>query len=161
MVWGGAIVAAVLVVSPMATSSKAQGKRAFETSDWYKVKTVGAPAMSPDGSMVAVQVTTPIEKDNKRLNEIWVVSTSGGDPVRFSAPGADSTNPRFSADGKQLIYSGTRPGQTGNQWEIRMDKPGGEMPYTAAAAAPGDAPAPADEGAPGGSEEHTSELQSH
>ena len=30
----------------------------------------------------------------------------GGDPVRFSAPGADSTNPRFSADGKQLASSG-------------------------------------------------------
>ena len=95
--------------------------------------------MSPDGKYVAVQVTSVLEAANKRVNEIWVVSTvpGGGDPVRFTAPGVDSTNPRFSADGTLLIFTSTRPGYAGNQWAIRMDRPGGEFPYTAASAGPG------------------------
>ena len=91
-----------------------KAKRAFETRDWYKLKTVGSPAMSPDGKYVALQVTSVLEAKNARVNEIWVVSTApnGGDPVRFSAPGFDSTNPRFNPDGTLLIFNSTRPGYT-------------------------------------------------
>ncbi|MGA2261833.1 MAG: hypothetical protein ABSH28_10385 [Acidobacteriota bacterium] len=121
-----------------AQAQAATAKRAFETRDWYRVKTVASPAMSPDGKYVAVQVTSVLEAANKRVNEIWVVSTApGGDPVRFTAPGVDSTNPRFNADGTLLIFNSTRPGYPGNQWAIRMDRPGGEFPYTTASAGPG------------------------
>jgi dipeptidyl aminopeptidase/acylaminoacyl peptidase len=114
-------------------------KRAFETRDWYRVKTVASPAMSPDGKYIAVQITSVLEAANKRVNEIWVVPTApgGGDPVRFTAPGVDSTNPRFSGDGTLLIFNSTRPGYPGTQWAIRMDRPGGEFPYTAASSGPG------------------------
>jgi dipeptidyl aminopeptidase/acylaminoacyl peptidase len=116
------------------TASAPQTRRAFETKDWYKVKTVGAPSMSPDGKYVAFQVTSVLEAKNTRMNEIWVVSTApnGGDPVRFSAPGFDSTNPRFSPDGTQVVFNSTRPGYTNTQWAVRIDRPGGEAPYTAA-----------------------------
>src|SRR5262245_44360187 len=79
--------------SQTAAPNASKGKRGFETRDWYKVKTVGAPAMSPDGKYVAVQVTSVVEAKNVRMNEIWLVSTApnGGEPVRFSAPGFDST----------------------------------------------------------------------
>ena len=103
--WSVALLFAALVAGaaiPIAGQSASPGaKRAFETRDWYKVKTVGSPAMSPDGKYVAVQVTSVIEAKNTRINEIWVVDTAsgGGEPMRFSAPGFDSTNPRFSADG--------------------------------------------------------------
>ena len=82
---------------PQPQAQAATAKRAFETRDWYRVKTVASPSMSPDGKYVAVQVTSVLEAANKRVNEIWVVSTApgGGDPVRFTAPGVDSTNPRF------------------------------------------------------------------
>jgi dipeptidyl aminopeptidase/acylaminoacyl peptidase len=124
---------------PQAQAQTATAKRAFETRDWYRVKTVASPSMSPDGKYVAVQVTSVLESANKRVNEIWVVTTApgGGDPVRFTAPGVDSTNPRFSADGTLLIFNSTRPGYSGTQWAIRMDRPGGEFPYTAVSASPG------------------------
>ena len=121
-----------------AQAASTEARRAFDTKDWYKVKTVGAPAMSPDGKYVAVQVTSVNEAKNSRSNEIWVVSTApdGGEPVRFSAPGFDSTNPRFTPDSTQVVFTSTRPGYSGTQWAVRVDRPGGEVPYTAASDGP-------------------------
>jgi dipeptidyl aminopeptidase/acylaminoacyl peptidase len=105
--------------------------RAFEPRDWYRLKTLSSPVLSPDGRYAAVQVQTVVEAENKRVNEIWVVATDGGEPVRFSSPGVDSTSPRFSEDGSLLIFSATRPGYRNTQWAVRMDRPGGEFPYEA------------------------------
>ncbi len=68
-------------------------RRAFTPGDWYQVKTLSAPVMSPDGQYVAVQVTNVVEAKNARVNEIWVATTAPGseEPQRFSAPGFDST----------------------------------------------------------------------
>ena len=127
-----------------AQAAATETRRAFDTKDWYKVKTVGAPAMSPDGKYVAVQVTSVNEAKNSRSNEIWVVSTTpnAGEPARFSAPGFDSTNPRFTPDSTQVVFTSTRPGYSGTQWAVRVDRPGGETPYTSAS----DGPAAADTG---------------
>ncbi len=54
-----------------AQAASTESRRAFDTKDWYKVKTVGAPAMSPDGKHVAVQVTSVIEaKNNARQRDL-------------------------------------------------------------------------------------------
>ncbi|HEY0873053.1 MAG TPA: hypothetical protein VGD94_06235, partial [Vicinamibacterales bacterium] len=103
--------------------------RAFQPQDWYRVKTLSSPVLSPDGRHAAVQVQTVVEAENTRVNEIWVVATDGGDPVRFSSPGVNSTSPRFSEDGSLLIFSAPRPGHRNSTWAVRMDRPGGEFPY--------------------------------
>lgn len=113
---------------PTAGQEPATG-RAFEPKDWYRVKTLASPAMSPDGTRIAVQVTNVVEAENKRVREIWVVPTDGGEPVRFSAPGIDSSNPSFSEDGTQLIFTAEYPGRRETRWAIRMDRAGGEEPY--------------------------------
>jgi dipeptidyl aminopeptidase/acylaminoacyl peptidase len=100
--------------------------RAFTPNDWYKVTQLSAPAMSPDGKLVVFTVTTVVEKDNKRHSEVWGVPTAGGTPVRYTAPGYESSNPRFSPDGKYLFFTSNRPGGRGNTWALRMDQPVGE-----------------------------------
>jgi dipeptidyl aminopeptidase/acylaminoacyl peptidase len=100
--------------------------RAFTPADWYKVTTLGAPAMSPDGKLVAFTVTTVVERENKRHNEVWAVATAGGEAVRYTSPGYESSNPRFSPDGKYLFFTSNRPGGRGATWALRMDQPGGE-----------------------------------
>src|SRR5687767_11098202 len=73
-----------------AQTPTAQSRRAFTPADWYKVTTLSAPAVSPDGRRVAFTVTTVRESENKRHAEVWVVPTAGGDPLRFTSPSTES-----------------------------------------------------------------------
>jgi dipeptidyl aminopeptidase/acylaminoacyl peptidase len=123
------VVACVLVPA----LARAQGAtRSFAPNDWYKVTTLSTPAVSPDGKVVAFTVTTVKEAENKRHSEVWVVPTAGGEPVRYTAPGAESSNPRFSVDGKLLLFTSARPGSRGRTWALHMDRPGGEAFETSA-----------------------------
>jgi dipeptidyl aminopeptidase/acylaminoacyl peptidase len=101
-------------------------QRAMQPNDWHRVTTLSQPAMSPDGRVVAFTVTTVNERENKRHSEVWVVPTTGGEPVRYTAPAFESSNPRFTPDGKYLLFSSQRTGGSGPTWAIRMDAPSGE-----------------------------------
>jgi len=118
--------AAVAALTAPLLALGAQQKRAFALADWYKLSTLSAPAVSPDGGRVAFTVQTVNEKDDKYNREVWVVPTAGGDPVRFTSPSTESSNPRWSPDGKYLLFTSTRPGGHGTTWMLRMDQPGGE-----------------------------------
>jgi len=111
-----------LLLAPLALDAQ----RAMQPNDWHRLTTVSQPAMSPDGRNIAFTVTTVNERENKRHQEVWMVPAAGGDPVRYTAPGYESSNPRFSPDGKYLFFSSQRPGGSGNTWAIRMDGPSGE-----------------------------------
>jgi len=87
---------------------------------------LSAPAVSPDGRLVAFTVTTVKEADNRRHQEVWVVPSAGGASTRYTAPGYESSNPRWSPDGRWLLFNSARPGSRGRTWGLRMDQPGGE-----------------------------------
>ncbi len=108
------------------TALRAQG-RAFTPADWYRVTTVSSPAVSPDGRQVAFTVTTVLEKENRRHSEIWVVPSDGSaSPRRLTSSSVESSSPRWSPDGRLLVFSSTRPGNTARSWALRMDGAGGE-----------------------------------
>ena len=115
-----------LAVASAASAQPERAPRAMKLADWYRVISVTAPAMSPDGKRVAMTVTKAVEADNKRHSEVWVVNTAGGEPQRWTTPNTESSNPRWSADGKYLFFTSPRAGGTGNTWGIRLDQPGGE-----------------------------------
>jgi len=121
--------AAVGVLLPAAIAGAQQpaaAKHAFTPEDWYKVTTVSAPSLSPDGGKVAITVTTVRESENKRHSEIWIVPTAGGSAMRYTSPSFESSNARFSEDGKILYFTSQRPETRGQSWALRMDEPSGE-----------------------------------
>jgi dipeptidyl aminopeptidase/acylaminoacyl peptidase len=94
--------ACVLLAGVIPLSAHAQAtaaRRAFTPADWYRVTTVGSPALSPDGRQVAFTVTTIDEAKNRRHSEVWMVAAAGGEPVRLTSLGAERSIPRWSADG--------------------------------------------------------------
>ena len=125
------LVAALLILAAAASAQEAaaprQGSRAFTPQDWYRLTTLSSPAMSPDGRWVAFTVTTVKEDENRRHSEIWMVAAEGGEPVRLTSPGTESSNPRWSHDGALLFFTSRREGGEGSTWVLRMDRaPSGE-----------------------------------
>ena len=119
----------------------ASSGRAMTLGDWYRVVSVGTPAVSPDGKRVAVTVTRAVEAENRRHSEVWVVPTEGGAPQRWTSPGTESSNPSWSPDGQYLFFTSARPGGRGNRWALRVDQPAGEavqLPGYPAGAMPAD-----------------------
>src|SRR5215208_5648696 len=101
---GGAAVLAAAATATAQTPAPSGAKRAFQPTDWHRLTTLSSPALSPDGRLVAVTVTTVREAENKRHAEIWIVPAAGGEPVRYTSPSTESSNPRFSPDGKYLFF---------------------------------------------------------
>ena len=121
------VVAAIVSLGAISSAVAQPGNaRAFAPGDWYKLTTLSSPAMSPDGQRVAFTVSTVRESENKRHSEVWVVSSAGGDAQRFTSSGYESSNARWSPDGKWLLFTSQRPGSKGRTWGLRMDQPGGE-----------------------------------
>jgi dipeptidyl aminopeptidase/acylaminoacyl peptidase len=121
----------VVSLAAVATAAGAQhtapaAKRAFTPADYYKITNLAAPAISPDGKLVAFTVTTVREAENKRHSEVWVVPTAGGAPARYTSSGYESSDPQFSPDGRYLFFTSKRPGGKGARWALRMDQPAGE-----------------------------------
>ena len=131
--------ASALLVLVLPVVAGAQG-RPFTPVDWYRVTTVGGPALSPDGKLVAVTVTTAGEKENRRHSEIWVAATAGGPATRWTSPAFESSAPRFSPDGRYLLFTSTRAGGKGTTWAIQLDQPGGEATQPDHYPTRGDAP---------------------
>lgn len=72
-------------------------------ADYYRLESVGSPAISPDGDRVAFVRTQILEEENRRHSEIWLVSTAGdAPPVRLSSTAFSASNPGWSPDGKYL-----------------------------------------------------------
>jgi dipeptidyl aminopeptidase/acylaminoacyl peptidase len=117
----------VLLAAPLFAQQAAP--RAFTPNDWYRVTTLSTPAVSPDGKQVAFTVTTVVAAENKRHSEIWMVPAAGGAPMRLTSPSVESSQPRWSPDGRLLLFSSMRPGAKGRTFALRMDRPGEAFEY--------------------------------
>ena len=121
LVRSAALVAAVVFVSPMAAADK----RPMQVEDLFKFKRVAAPQISPDGKLVAYQVSTVDLDANKSTSAIWVAAADGGTPPRqVTNSGKRDTSPRWSPDGSRLLFESNRSG-TGQLYVLDL-KDGGE-----------------------------------
>src|SRR5688572_21278455 len=85
-----------LLAAPLAVPLSAQTP-SFE--DVLSLRTVGAPAISPDGKHAAFTIRTTEWSENRYDTEIWL-SRDGGAPTQLTRTAkGSSTSPRWSPDG--------------------------------------------------------------
>jgi dipeptidyl aminopeptidase/acylaminoacyl peptidase len=81
------------------------GKHPFTFEDMMKLKRVGAPVPSPDGKWVAFDCEDVDLEANTKISHLWIVPASGGESRRLNPTQNHEERPRFSPDGKRLIWT--------------------------------------------------------
>ncbi len=80
--------------------------------DLYRLRFVGDPRLSPDGTQVAFVVTTADRDTNDYRSQIWLVALEGGTPRPLTAGRYKDSSPRWSPDGQRLVFISDREPQT-------------------------------------------------
>lgn len=117
---------AVFALMPNTAGAQARGgaTRLITIDDYFQIKDVGQPEISPDGQWVAYTVRTKMLKEDKNETRLWMVSTKGGDAIPMTADGVSSGHPRWSPDGKYLSFTSSRNGGKSQVW--LLNRVGGE-----------------------------------
>ena len=104
------ILAAAFVAASLSLSGTASAQqRPVTATDYYRLVTVGTPAITASGRFVAFAVTTVLEDRDRRHSEIWMTATDGSaPPYRFTAPTTEATGPVWSPDGSLLALTSRR-----------------------------------------------------
>ena len=101
----------------------AQPKRPIELNDFFLMKRVASPALSPDGKWVAYALSVPDLKGNRTSTDLWCSPVTGGAPRQLTTNPSSDRNPVWSPDGRTIAFESTRSGD--NQiWLLSLE--GGE-----------------------------------
>ena len=102
----------------------AQQRRALQPDDIFELKTVADPRISPDGAWVAYTVASLDRKEDNSDADIYMVSTSGGTPVRLTSSKKREESPRWSPDGRYIAFTSGRDGMKDQVY--LLDRRGGD-----------------------------------
>ncbi len=88
----------------------AQTKRPMELEDLFRSKRLSDPQLSPDGKSVAYVVADVLKAENRTTTDIWIVPSAGGAPRRLTDAPRHDRHPRWSPDGKWILFESNRGG---------------------------------------------------
>jgi dipeptidyl aminopeptidase/acylaminoacyl peptidase len=105
--------APILLLLPLLASPipAAGDSRAFTLEDLYRVRSVGDPAVSPDGRTIVYSVATNDWETKKKTAALWRVDADGKNGRQITSGDARDERPFFSPDGKTLAFVSTRSGE--------------------------------------------------
>ncbi|HKS09019.1 MAG TPA: S9 family peptidase [Pyrinomonadaceae bacterium] len=91
-----------------------------------KVKGVGTPRVSPDGTRVVYTVNEAVTTADKSefVTQIWLANIATKQSVQLTFGDKSSTNPKWSPDGKWIAFLSNRKDNRNNLYRLTLD--GGE-----------------------------------
>jgi dipeptidyl aminopeptidase/acylaminoacyl peptidase len=98
----------------------------MSVQDLFNIATVSDPRFSPDGQQIAFVRTEMDRDDNCYRSAIWLVTSDGGRPRRFTNGESRDTTPRWSPDGRWLAFTSTRGGEKAKAQIYLIPTDGGE-----------------------------------
>lgn len=87
-------------------------RRAITIDDLFAFRNVSDPQISPDGSQVIYTQTETDDENNRYTSNLWIVSSKGSrTPRPFTFGKQKDRAPRWSPDGKWIIFISDRSGE--------------------------------------------------
>ena len=110
---------ALTASAALAHPAHAQAGRALQLEDYYALKSVSSPRLSPDGQWVAYTVSTRVEDDNSTDEATWLVRADGnGEPMPVQPGGKNVSSPAWAGDLLQIEDG------DGGRWLVNPDRLG-------------------------------------
>jgi dipeptidyl aminopeptidase/acylaminoacyl peptidase len=100
--------------------------RPFRPDDLYRLRVVGDPQLSADGKHVAYVVGRHDKDADEVRSQIWVASVDGATAPRQFSTGDHDNSPRWSPDGRALLFVGRRGDGNGGGQLLLAPLDGGE-----------------------------------
>ena len=119
---------ALLLVAPTAFA-----KAPVDHESLWTLPRVGAPALSPDGRFAAVVVQRAGYDEAAQQADLWLLPVEGdAAPRQLTFDAAAESGPGFSADGRYLVFSSKRAGDSAAQiYLLDLERGGEARPLTA------------------------------
>jgi dipeptidyl aminopeptidase/acylaminoacyl peptidase len=92
--------------------------------DFFDLKDVGNPVISPEGEWVAYTVQQTDFEEGTSETRLWMTPIDGGDHLPMTAKGTSAGSPQWSPDGKYLSFTASRNDGETQLWVL--DRRGGE-----------------------------------
>ena len=91
-----------------------------------KVKAVGTPRVSPDGSRIVYTVNEAVTTPDRSefVTQIWMANLATKQNVQLTFGDKSSTNPKWSPDGKSIAFLSNRKDNRNNLYRLSLE--GGE-----------------------------------
>lgn len=118
------LLALILSLIVCAALAQPAAKRNLRPSDFYRLKAIGDPRLSPDGKWVVYTLTTIDSAKDKRNTDLWMVSVDGKENIQLTFSPDGESSPRWSPDGKYLSFLSSRQDKRSQVW--LLDRRGGE-----------------------------------
>ena len=83
----------------------APAKHPFTFEDMMSLKRVGEPVPSPDGKWVVFGAEEVNLEANTKTSHLWIVPAMGGGARRLNQSPSGEERPRFSPDGRRIIFT--------------------------------------------------------
>lgn len=104
---------------------------ATEAQSWtpelqVRLRAVGSPQVSPDGTRVVYTVNEPVMTADRSefITQIWMATTDGRENFQLTFGERSSTNPKWSPDGKMIAFTSNRRDNRNQIYVMRLS--GGE-----------------------------------
>jgi dipeptidyl aminopeptidase/acylaminoacyl peptidase len=119
------MLALVCFLSLRNATAQTSAPRPITVDDQFQIRDVTDAQITADGKWVAYVVATQSLKDDKTDSRIWMIPTTGGEPIPLTAEDVSSEHPRWSPDGKFLAFTSKRGDGKSSQVYL-LNRMGGE-----------------------------------
>ena len=110
------LLTSIVLLAPLAA-------RPMEIEDLFRLQRISDPQLSPEGKWLVYVVGSPNLEKNTFSSALWLTSAQGGKPRPLTTANKKDRHPRWSPDGKQILFESNRSGKV-QLWLIPID--GGE-----------------------------------